>query len=184
MDYNEYRKIIDNTSDTEGIKYGLAVVMLHPERLPLCVVSANECNDKMIKVPCHTANRYGKIVPIIKIGCNAFKDNKTVTDIILGSDICSIGAGAFAGCSSLERITIPKGIKCIREGTFTGCTALTDVYYEGTLDEWKAIDILSEKRELDLGSLVSGSPVQEVTEERLTRIPGNEALYRATIHCR
>lgn len=184
MNYNEYRKIIDNTPDTEGIKYGLAVVMLHPERLPLCVVSANECNDKIIKVPCRTANRYGNRVPVIKIGCNAFKDNKNVTDIILGSDICSIGAGAFAGCTSLERITIPKGVTSIREGTFAGCTALTDVYYDGTLDEWKAIDIVSEKRELDLGSLVAGSPVQEVTEERLTRIPGNEALYRATIHCR
>ena len=184
MDYNEYRKIIENTSDTEALEYGLAVVMLHPDRLPLRVVSANSVTDKIIKVPCRTVNHYGKIVPVIKVGHNAFKGNTTITDIILGSDICSIEGGAFAGCTSLERTTIPKGVKCIPEDTFAGCTALTDVYYEGTLDEWKAIDIVSEKRELAFGSLVAGSPVLEVTEERLARIPGNEVLYRTTIHCR
>ena len=158
--------------------------MLQPDRLPLRVVSSNYCTNKIIRVPSRTVNSYSKKVPVIRIGANAFKDNKTVTDIILGSDICSIGAGAFAGCTALERITIPKGVKRISEGTFAGCTALTDVYYEGTLDEWKAIDIVSEKRELDLGSLAAGSPVQQVTEERLTRISGNEVLYRAAIHCR
>ena len=144
MIYNEYRKIIENTAETEDLEYGFGVGVLHPEWHPLRVISDNGCTEKIIKVAARSTNFFGKMVPVIRIGDSAFKDNKTVTDIILGSDICSVGAGAFAGCTSLERITIPKGVRCIREGTFAGCTALTDVYYEGTLDEWKAIDTRSE----------------------------------------
>ncbi len=182
MNYNEYRKIIDNTPDTEGIKYGLAVVMLHPDRLPLRIVSVNCVTDKIIKVPCRTVNHYGKIVPIIKVGHNAFKGNTTITDIILGSDICSIEAGAFAGCTSLERITIPKGVTSIREGTFAGCTALTDVYYEGRYEDWKELEPPTEKHMKELGELIPGTPVQKVTYEKHVPKPGIEALSLATIH--
>ena len=51
MNFKEYKKIIETTPETSGFEYKLAVIMLHPERLPLAVESLNTCTDKIIKVP-------------------------------------------------------------------------------------------------------------------------------------
>ena len=44
---------------------------------------------------------------------------------------------AFHNCKYIERITFGKGVTRVGSGSFTGCTALTDIYYEGTKEEWK-----------------------------------------------
>ncbi|MCR5627721.1 MAG: hypothetical protein K6F99_10405 [Lachnospiraceae bacterium] len=50
------------------------------------------------------------------------------------------------------------------------------------MEDWKTIDIVTEKHEIDFGDFIPGSPVSEIEDERLVHIPGNDALYRATIH--
>ena len=182
MNFKEYKKIIESAPETSGFEYKLAVIMLHPERLPLAVASLNNCTDKIIKVPTTAVNRYGKNVPVTAIAANAFKGNTNVTDIIPGSNIERIGAGAFAGCTALERITIPKKVSMIPLGTFEGCTSLSDIYYEGTPEEWNKIEKYTEKLEVEYGNLIPGSPVMEIVEERLIRLHGNEALSLANIH--
>ncbi len=49
--------------------------------------------------------------------------------------------GAFCCSTSLKFVTIPKSVTTIGMGAFQRCDSLTDVYYAGTEDEWKAIDI-------------------------------------------
>lgn len=44
---------------------------------------------------------------------------------------------AFHNCKYIESITFDKGVTRVGSGSFTGCTALTDIYYEGTKEEWK-----------------------------------------------
>ena len=184
MNYNEYRNIIRETPETEGLEYQLAVLWLNPSRLPIGMVSLNGCTDKIIRVPLEAKNRYGKKVPVIAIGQEAFRGNTEVTDIILSSNISRIGNGAFAGCTSLERITLPRGITNIWQNTFEGCTSLREIYYEGTLEEWNRIDFHCERHEIEFGELIPGTPVQEIVSERLIRLPGNEALKLADIHLR
>ena len=181
MDYAEYKKIIDSTPETKGLEYSYAVAWLHPEFLPIGVISLNGCEKKIIKIPEMAVNKYGNTVSVIAIGRDAFRNNTNVTNIILGHNIEKIGAGAFAGCTSLERITIPRKIKRIGQETFKDCISLSDIYYEGTPEEWEKIEKFTEKREVELGKLISGSPVQEVFE-KITPIEGNEALTRATVH--
>lgn len=41
--------------------------------------------------------------------------------------------------SALETIYLPHSVKKIGEGAFHN-TPLTDIYYNGTVDEWKAIE--------------------------------------------
>jgi len=182
MNYNEYRIIIENSPETYGLEYNLAVTWLHPERLPLKLASLNGCTDKIIKLPNEAVNRYGKSVLVISIGKNAFKDNSVVTDIILSPNISYIGNNAFSGCTALERIVLPKKLKHIDKGAFAGCTALTDIYYEGTPDEWINISVELERHEYEYGELIPGTPVQKLTAERIIRIRGNEALKLANIH--
>ena len=184
MDFSEYRKIIENTHATQRLKYRLAVVWLHPERLPLSVSSLGNCADKVIRVPQYAENRYGIKVPVISVDSGTFRGNTNVTDIILGSGIEKIDAESFAGCTALERITIPRAVKRIGAGTFAGCTSLTDVYYEGTPEEWAKVDIVTHKRETVYGELAPGAPVQRIVCDKQVPVPGNEALFTATIHFR
>ena len=44
---------------------------------------------------------------------------------------------AFHNCKYIESITFGKGVTRVGSGSFAGCTALTDIYYEGTKEEWK-----------------------------------------------
>ena len=47
---------------------------------------------------------------------------------------------AFVYCSKLETIHIPASITEIRYYAFGGCESLKDIYFEGTKDQWDAID--------------------------------------------
>jgi hypothetical protein len=182
MKYNEYKEVIQNTPVTEGLEYNIAVAWVHPEEMPLKVVSRNGCTDRVIHVPETALNRWGLERPVMGIGKFAFKDCTDITDIILGSYVEILGSGAFSGCIALERIVIPKGLRRINKDAFAGCTALSDIYYGGTPDEWERITIHLEKHEYEYGELIPGTPVQKLTGERIIRIPGNVALKLANIH--
>ena len=53
--------------------------------------------------------------------------------------ITVLGKEAFALCRSLTSIVIPKNIKEIGGSCFASCSALTEIRFEGTKDEWRAI---------------------------------------------
>ena len=51
-----------------------------------------------------------------------------------------IGYAAFSGCSNITSVTIPDTIEVIEEYAFSRCVNLTSIYYNGTMDEWNAIN--------------------------------------------
>jgi hypothetical protein len=75
------------------------------------------------------------------IGDNAFNSSTLLEDIVLPNSITSIGEGAFYNCTSLKNVTIPDSVTSIGYGAFEGCSALTDVYFQGTEEEWNSIEI-------------------------------------------
>ncbi len=184
MDFAEYAKMIKDVPFTEGLEYKLAVYWLHPEILPLGVVSLGENVPAVVRIPERVTNKYGRKVPVITVGGNAFAGQGRVTDIVLPPTVDRLPAGAFAGCEGLKRITIPKKIRTIWEGTFSGCDQLEDVYYEGSIEEWKNVNITHHRHEIEFGELIPGTPIQEIKSERLIHLPGNDALLTANIHFR
>lgn len=76
-------------------------------------------------------------------------------DFTLPANTRVIEDDAFLNCAWMKTITIPAVVTHIGNGAFSGCTGLTDVYYDGTLDQW--------------GTIVIGD--------------NNEALMGATLHC-
>ena len=147
-------------------------------------IGESELDKAVIKIP--QAVEYGidKSFMISRFPRDAFKDRDNLTDIIFPSSIWNIPEGAFRGCSSLKRITISKNVSVIGEGTFAGCGSLSDIYYEGTRQEWEKIRIVHIRREYEFGELIPGTPVQQITGERQMIIPGNEALFTANLHFR
>ncbi len=65
----------------------------------------------------------------------------SVTSVTLRSDTVGISDKAFYNCTNLTSITIPEGVTSIGSDAFSGCFSLTDVYYTGTEEQWKAITI-------------------------------------------
>ena len=78
---------------------------------------------------------------VTTIGISAFQGCKSLISITLPSSVTTIDACAFYGCKNLTSITIPSSVTHIDEDAFTDCPLVTDVYYAGTEEQWRAIDI-------------------------------------------
>ena len=182
LDFIDRVKDIDSTGDLEFFQF-----KRYTPAYVKCVVS----DAKIIKIPRRIVYR-GNDATVGRVFTGKFMGNTNITDIICtrtnpivlcnrhysGDKAC----GVFAGCTNLERITIPVSIRKIAEGTFTGCESLTDVYYEGSYEDWKKIEISNGKREVKFGGTIPGTPIQQLLDDRLIYLPGNEALLRATVH--
>lgn len=123
------------------------------------VAGIGTCTDTEIIIP---ASYNGK--PVIKINGCAFDSCSKIEHIAIPDSITSIGARAFYACTSIQYIAIPFGVKSISNSVFENCNslksitipssvericsyafdyckALTDVYYEGTDEQWSNITI-------------------------------------------
>lgn len=99
---------------------------------------------------------------IMSIGKQMFYECSNIQSIIIPNSVTVIDYGAFLYCTGLTTINIPHGVTRIEGSAFMSCsnlntiyipntitgiateafygTSLTDVYYEGTEEEWSAID--------------------------------------------
>ncbi len=114
---------------------------------------------------------------VTSIGDHAFNGCNGLTSVTLPTSVTRISAGMFYNCWSLSNVTIPNGVTSIGDSAFGKCTdlssvtipdsvttigrdafyycSLTDVYYDGTAEDWAKIFIGD----------------------------GNEPLTNATLHC-
>ena len=63
------------------------------------------------------------------------------TEYIIPSGVTLIKYAAFDGSENLINIYIPKSVKTIKSCNLIWSINITDIYYEGTEEEWKAITI-------------------------------------------
>ena len=66
-------------------------------------------------------------LPVKNIYNNAFRNNTTITSVVIPDSVTSIGNGAFASCSSLTSIVIPDSVISIGVSAFWNCSCLTSV---------------------------------------------------------
>ncbi len=92
---------------------------------------------------------------VTSIGDLAFDSCTDLTNITIPNNVTSIGVAAFESCSSLTSITISDSVTDIEEDAFYACCGLYDIYYSGTENDWRLINISD----------------------------GNDDLICATIHC-
>ena len=89
----------------------------------------------------NNANLTGIVIPygVTEIGKHAFSECENLTDVTIPDSVTVIDTNAFYGCISLESITIPNSVTNIGSGAFAACSSLTDVYFDGTEEQWKNI---------------------------------------------
>lgn len=70
----------------------------------------------------------GKDYKVTAVGASAFKNNKKVTSVVIGSNVKTIGKNAFAGCAKLKKVTV-KGNRLTQIGSkaFMNCKKLTTI---------------------------------------------------------
>ena len=74
---------------------------------------------------------------IARIGMNAFRNCRSLSNIDLPETLRYIGNQAFRGCSSLKKIFIPKSVKAVYPLAFADCTELEKVTFEGDTDLYR-----------------------------------------------
>lgn len=84
---------------------------------------------------------------LLSIEDSAFMQCKSIKSIIIPNGVVKIGRLAFDFCYSLEKITIPNSVKSIGGSMFYLCDNLTDIFYEGTKEQWDEIIIYDENDE-------------------------------------
>lgn len=65
----------------------------------------------------------------------------SIKEIQIENGITSIGKNSFRNCIDIEKVNIASTIISIRNGAFNNCPSITDVYFDGTDNEWNEIII-------------------------------------------
>lgn len=76
---------------------------------------------------------------IKKIGDHCFKDNASLTSVIISDNIEDIESNAFEGCKNLKCLVLGKTVSHIGQCAFSNCPNLKLVFFNGTMGEYKKI---------------------------------------------
>ena len=77
---------------------------------------------------------------VTSIGSQAFFDCDALTSVTIGDSVTSIGSHAFRECASLTSVAIGDSVTIIDHSAFDSCLALTSVTFNGTVEQWDAIE--------------------------------------------
>ena len=97
------------------------------------------------------------------IGSSAFKGCQELINLPLGNSVESIFDRAFSDCKKLRTVIIPISVTKIGQFLCSGCESFDTVYYAGTPEEWKKIEIESENEEFNNATVYYYSESQPTT---------------------
>lgn len=70
-----------------------------------------------------------------------------VEGLVVSEGVTRLESDVMASCESLEYVKIPSSVTAIQKGCFYGCDSLSDVYYEGSKEDWKKVKIDKEEND-------------------------------------
>ena len=76
---------------------------------------------------------------VTTIGTGAFYDCDSLTSVTIGNSVTTIGEYAFSGCDNLTSVTMWDSVTTIGNYAFNDCNSLTDVNYIGDVAGWCGI---------------------------------------------
>ncbi|MBO4873516.1 MAG: leucine-rich repeat protein [Lachnospiraceae bacterium] len=70
------------------------------------------------------------------LGARAFVGCSSLGSVNIPEGVTGIGVYAFASCSSLSWVRLPQSLQSVDESSFLNVNGLSDVYYNGSEEEW------------------------------------------------
>ena len=83
---------------------------------------------------------FGKNSQLRSIDINVFYCCDSLTNISIPYGVTSIDNAVFPYCANLTSVTIPDSVTSIGNSVFYYCTSLVSINYDGTIEQWNAID--------------------------------------------
>ena len=108
---------------------------------------------------------------VTSIGRAAFDACHNLKSIAIPDSVVSIEESTFIDCTGLESMTIPKSVTSINKSAFSNCGNLKDVYYSGTEEEWKKVNIAVFNDPLSSATIHFNSEHKEPVSEPTTTTP-------------
>ena len=71
----------------------------------------------------------------------SFMQDEEITSLVIPDTVTSIGENSFWDCDGLTTLTIGSGVTAIEHYAFYGCTYLSEVIFNGTMEQWNAIEV-------------------------------------------
>ncbi len=90
----------------------------------------------------------GVSIPVTMIGRGAFEQNNRLEKVVIPEGYTYIGGGAFNMCWALTEIVLPSTVEKIGKDAFDELPFLFNVTYNGTIEQYLAIDIGSGNNDL------------------------------------
>ncbi len=124
----------------------------------------NKAGTELIQYP---NSRAGDGTYVIPDGVTSFSFLRCdkLTDVTIPEGVTALETMCFGLCSGLTSVTIPQSVTRIDSMAFYSCGKLQDVYYNGTREQWDAIQIDPENNDplLNatvhcLGPVITGQP--------------------------
>ena len=116
-----------------------------------CIYGFSACNT--VKIEFSAIEENGEIVAYEVVGSSAGKIIK-IPSSYKDKPVTAIGKSAFEEgaflFTRLNGITIPDSVTSIGDSAFSGCTKLTEINFNGTKEQWEAID-KGENWDLEMG---------------------------------
>ena len=102
----------------------------------------NKDKTELITYPAaNTSTTYEIPNGVTSVCTGAFAYAINLTEVVIPDSVETIGMTVFALCENLTTVTIGSGVTSIDEEMFMECESLSDVYYNGTEEDWKKISI-------------------------------------------
>ena len=108
-------------------KTGITIAITGNDKKNATLISVDKKNAKGSFTIPNTIKVDGVAYNITAIAKNAFKNNKKITKVTIGSNMKTIGANAFYGCKNLKTVKLGKNVTTIGDKAFYNCGKITSI---------------------------------------------------------
>ena len=115
-------KVEHGVCTTCGLKTGSIGLQYVDSGSGVMVSGIGSCTDTEIYIPAYHNDK-----KVLGISSSAFKDNYSITKVVMFDGLQSIGNNAFSGCIYLESMVIPDSVTSIGYNAFYTCANLKSV---------------------------------------------------------
>ena len=113
-------------------KIEVKVISSSKKNPTVTVTKIMDKNAKKLTIPA-TVKVKGVTYKVTAVSDKAFKGNKKLTTVTIGSNVTKIGKEAFSGCKNLKKITVTAGkLTTISKNAFKGINKKATITVQGT----------------------------------------------------